>query len=242
MTPAEVLTPEGWIRLLREQPLPNSHNVFYCPTCRTALIVGARDNLESRLCEVDGMPMVRWDDEFWSQLSRFLLRSYRKDRGLFARIKSEYPKWPFPKLEGPLAWLHEAWEKAGPPRGRPHHVAQRFFVARWMNALSGTTFVVNDREDGVPPFERREALMSQEKAIEVLERTWTAGRDDPQMKYGGLSSTALENLSAAFENEARNCFGEMPSLERREVQRTLTWVKRTQDDPPFRLILGSKKR
>lgn len=130
------LTAEEWLRLLREQPLVN-YPVRYCSTCEAAEV-----STSTLPCECCHTPMIALDDAFWRTVSRKLRRSYQQDHGLFARIKAEFPSWPFASLSEPLGWVSSEWRRARRLRGKPPEIEKRLFVVSWVRKLSQPHFTI----------------------------------------------------------------------------------------------------
>lgn len=117
----QVGTVEGWLRLLRECPLPNMAHVVYCPQCERPRMYGPLPAGEDiSRCSSCGEQVRLLDEAFFSALSKFLKYAHRKDKTLFARVKAEFqatstcddtnrPSFSFPELEGDLAWVTKAW-------------------------------------------------------------------------------------------------------------------------------------
>ncbi len=103
-------------------------------------------------CERCNAPMMILDDSFWRKVSRKLKSSYRKDHGLFARMKGEFPTWPFPELDAPLTWLTSEWRRAKKLRGKQPYIEKRLFIASWIRKLSEPTFSIEfqDQQHGEP--------------------------------------------------------------------------------------------
>jgi hypothetical protein len=235
------MSPVEWIRLFREQPFPNLPNVFYCPGCERLECIAFAKRKKWERCLSTGAMLYRLDDTFWRKISRSIKRAYRKDRWLLARIKAEFPDWSLPKLEGSFAWLNDAWKKAPRPKGRPQNIAMRFFLADWINTLSAHRYVFKATPDGTPYFEVQRPLMSRNMAVQELGDFMRIDGVGVQKQYGGLQLNELENLAQAFQREANERFGSVPTMEQRDVQRAIGWVKRVQQDPGAR-ISGEKMR
>jgi hypothetical protein len=151
-----MVSAEEWIRLFREQPLPNLTNAFYCPACNKGHIFASNDRIEMERCHITGAALYRLDEEFWMKLSKLMKQAYRKDKSLVARVKAEFPEWPLPTLEQPFSWMNTAWIAAPLPRGRPQTIVTRLFVAYWVNALSAPHYTFTVKPDGKPYFEFEE--------------------------------------------------------------------------------------
>ena len=130
------LTAEEWLRLLREQQLSNVQ-VLYCATCEEA-----EASTSVLTCERCHTPMTALDESFWRKVSNKLRRSYQRDHGLFARVKGEHPKWPFPQLKAPLDWVAKEFGRARRLRGKPSEIEKRLFVVSWLRALSQPYFSI----------------------------------------------------------------------------------------------------
>jgi hypothetical protein len=183
------------------------------------------------------------DESFFSALSKFLKYSHRKDKTLFSRVKAEFPepivydhsKRPslsFPKLEGTLAWVTKAWERARKPRGRPQVIQKHLFIGSWIDLLAAPHVVFEVTEKGSPSIRRIRPLMSFVDALGVLQGDYPrvgqamytpSGR---KRKFGALARHILDQIHEGFKNSALDEFGVIPSLEYREVQRIMSWYRR----------------
>jgi hypothetical protein len=231
----QVGSAEGWLRLLREHPLPNIPHVVYCPECAKPRMFGplpAEEDI-SRCWNRDcGSFVFLFDEFFYTALSKFLKYSYRNDRSLFARVKAELPDLPFPKLEGVLGWVTTAWNKAAKPRGKPHETRTHLFIASWIESLSAPRFDLDVKEEGPPVVLRTKPLMSFVDALDLLRGDYPpAGRTlstpfGRKRKFGGIDSETLRQIHEEFKRSALERFGVVPSLVTRDVQRIRRWKRR----------------
>jgi len=250
------LTADEWLRVLREQPLPNLPNVVYCPCCVRVRAYGFPTKVEIPTCHHCGGPVIRLEETFWRRLSHVLKRCYRRDKSLFARVKAEFPDWPFPTLEGLLSWVTVAWKQAPRPRGRPQDLQQRLFIAHWLHQFSGRRVVIEfltDAQRGQGPTDqviRSKTLppvMSRAQAIDVLlGKALEDGRifyapSGRRRKSGGFPIRELEQLSETFRSQFYKMFGSYPNLHSRDIQRMCRWVEQFRADANFR-IKGRKVR
>lgn len=242
------LTADQWLRVLREQPLSNLPNVVYCPRCVRVHSYGYPEKRNIATCHRYGTAVVPLDKEFWQRVSKLIRASYRRDRWLFARVKAEFPGWQPLTLEGPLAWMNDAWRQAPKPRGKPQEIAERFFIARWVGHLSERRWVFEVKPEEQPRWRILRPLMSRAQAIQVLKGIHigegstflTAG--GRRLTFGGLSNKTLRQLSETFQGQAERLFGKVPALNAREVQRVLKWVHRVQEDANYRVKGGKPRR
>jgi len=228
----QVGTAEGWLRVLREYPLPNMAHVVYCPRCDRPRMFGPLPEGEDiSKCWSCGELILLLDESFFSAVSKFLKYSYRKDRSLFPRVKAELPGITFPELEGVLAWLKGAWDKAPRPKGKPQEIAMHLSLASWIDSLSARHVVleVNDERPIPRPIK---PLMSFVDALDVLRGDYPpvgqtlstpSGR---KRKFGGIDSETLRQIHEGFRKNALERFGAIPSLATRDVLRIMRWHRR----------------
>lgn len=197
-------------------------------------------------CWVCGELVLLLDEAFYSALSKFLKYSYRIDRSLFARVKAEFPEssFPdkaerkdstFPELEGVLAWVTKAWDKARKPRGKTREIPMHLFIASWIESLAAPHVVFEVTAEGSPTPRRIKPLMSFVDALDVLQGFYppvghtlstSSGR---KREFGGVDGDTLRQIHEEFNRIALEEFGVIPSLETREVQRILRWYRRWPD-------------
>ncbi len=247
MIDLESLTAAEWLRILREQPLPNLPNVLYCHSCAKVHIYGFARKRTITCCFVRHTPLMRLGKEFWQQVSDFIKQELIDDPWLLYKVKAEFPTQNFPKLKKPLDWLRPAWDCARTPRGRPSHLALRFFIYRWITYVSTSRVSLVINKDGTVGQSVMPPIMSRTHALHLL-----ASSDQSRSSFeksGTQKSvrTAIEvsdyfrSLKETFEKEAIETFQKVPCLDLRELKRVLQWVKRFQSNPSFR-ISGHKPR
>ena len=260
------LTAEEWLRLLREQPLVN-WQVQYCVKCD-----GVEISTSLLECEGCHTPMTPLGESFWRKVSNKLRRSYQKDHGLFARIKGEYPNWPFPELNEPLAWVTTEWRRARRLRGKPLEVEKRLFVVSWIRKLSEPYFSieVDDLLDmtqqdmnaegpiltvaklsggltaGMPTHTVR--IVKHPPHMTVTLASSVLFDEEPEFfgflgrrKWKHFSEEQLRELGKQFRETFSKRFGDVPTGDRREIDRTIRWARRLAPEPTVRLA-GSKPR
>jgi len=229
----QVGSAEGWLRILREHPLPNMAHVVYCPQCARPRMFGPLpEGTDISKCWKCDTLVLLFDESFYSALNTFLKDSDQLDRSLFARVKAELPdSSSFPKLEGVLAWLKDAWDDAPRPKGRPQEIAMHLSLASWIASLSAPRVVLEVKEGRhIPRYIK--PLMSFVDALDVLRGDYPpAGHtlstpSGRKRKFGGIDSEALRQIHEGFRKNALERFGVIPSLATREVQRIMRWYKR----------------
>lgn len=144
--PFRLYSVEEWLRGFREQPLPNIPNVVYCRKCGIR-IYAVSDHVDITACHVCGLPVKRLDETFWQRLSNHMMRLYRKDRLLFARLNGEASLVPpIPDLQGSLAWVTTEWRRAAKPPGRPRELERHLFLAFWLHSLARPRVVIEQEQ------------------------------------------------------------------------------------------------
>jgi len=116
---------------------------IWCPKCRGVVMTRwstvANDQGRTWPCACcDGPTTVQ--DTAWLTLASARMRdAIRKDVDLLPALKAEWEEVhdaaPFPRLEPPLDWFNEAWERAGRRRGRPASVLKRYELAHAVDWL-----------------------------------------------------------------------------------------------------------
>ena len=229
---SQVESAEGWLRLLRMQPLPNLAHVVYCPRCARPRTFGPLPPGEdiSRCWKCEELVLL-FDESFYSALSTFLEDSYQNDGSLFARVKAELPDSSFPELEGVLSWLKGHWDDAPRPKGRPQEIEIHLSLASWITSLSAPRVVLEVNE-GRLIHRRIKPLMSFVDALDVLRGDYPpvghtlsppSGR---KRKFGGIESETLRQIHEEFKRSFLERFGVTPSLATREVHRIMRWYRR----------------
>ena len=256
---------EEWLRGFREQPLPNFHNVVYCRRCGIR-IYAFSDHVAITACHVCELPVKRLDETFWQRLSNHMLRLYRKDRLLFARLNGEASLAPpIPDLQGSLAWVTREWRKAAKPPGRPLNLQRQLFLASWLHSLARPRLVmmeeqrsrneihrssgkvlrlsanrVSSEELTLPRWQELPRIMTLTDAILLLR-----GIDLKIVKgslFGGLPMKELVRIRSAFREQWKKEFGGDPiRLSRREAERMLVLYKNFQSGGKVR-VKGIKLR
>ena len=76
-----ILSGEEWLRLLTGETNMAAF-VGWCAICRTG-------ECYQEACQRCGAALVKFDEQFWSQIGRKIRRAMHKDRALLSRVKSE---------------------------------------------------------------------------------------------------------------------------------------------------------
>ena len=207
-----MLSGEEWLRLLTgETNMPAFTG--WCASCRVG-------ECYCDACQWCGAALLKFDEQFWSQIGRKIRWAMRKNRALLSRVKSEreslYGTKHKPNFPSPLVWLHTLWEQTSPPPHQPFAPQLHYQVANWIEFL-------------------RRLGLSKGEIIEVLS---TADFPDGQVErqgkdYAKLLGEDLRKLGEDF----RRAVGYVPGsvLDLSEMWRTMTWVDRQRTVPMARL-------
>jgi hypothetical protein len=206
------LSGEEWLRLLFGET-NMAALVGWCENCRVG-------ECSQQTCQRCGAALLKFDEQFWSQIGRKIRRAMRKDRALLPRVKSEREslygmkrKQTFPP---PLDWLNRLWEQASQPPRQSFDPQIHYQVANWVESL-------------------RRLGLSKEEIIDVLS---TGDFQNGQVKregkdYAKIPGEDLRKLGEDF----RRAVGYVPgsALDLSEMWRTMTWVDRQRTVPMARL-------
>lgn len=206
------LAGEEWLRLL-SGGTNMAALVGWCVSCRVG-------ECSQQTCQWCGAALVKFDDQFWSQIGRKIRRAMQKDRALLSRVKSEreslYGTKRKPTFLPPLDWLNTLWEQASQPPYRSFDPQIHYEVANWVESL-------------------RRLGLSKEEIIDVLS---TGDFPNGQVKregkdYAKIPGEDLRRLGEDF----RRAVGYVPgsALDLSEMWRTMTWVDRQRTVPMARL-------
>ena len=167
-----------------------------------------------------GAALLKFDEQFWSQIGRKIRWAMRKDRALLSRVKSErenlYGTKHKPNFPSPLVWLHTLWEQTSPPPHQPFAPQVHYQVANWIESL-------------------RRLGLSKEETMEVLSQDdFRVGQFERQGKdYANIPGEDLRKLGEAFRLTIGSLPGSVKNLS--EMGRTLKWVSRQRTVPMARL-------
>jgi hypothetical protein len=206
------LAGEEWLRLLSGET-NMAALVGWCVCCRVG-------ECYQQTCQRCGTALLRFDEQFWSQISHKIRWAMRKDRALLSRVKSEreslYGTKHKPIFPPPLEWLLKLWEQTSPPAHQPFVPKVHYQVANWIKSL-------------------RRLGLSKEEIIEVLTTDdFPSGQFERQGKdYAKIPGEDLRKLGKEF----RRAVGYVPGSARDqpEMWRTMTWVDRQRTVPMARL-------
>jgi hypothetical protein len=109
------LSGEEWLRLLVGEATVAAF-VGWCARCRTL-------EYRAKPCTHCGGELLRFDEQFWHQISRKIQQTLQKDRTFLSRVKSErenlYGTTHTPTFPRSLEWLLKSWTQAPRPSHRP---------------------------------------------------------------------------------------------------------------------------
>ena len=206
------LSGEEWLRLLTgETNMPAFTG--WCACCRVG-------ECHCDACQWCGAALLKFDEQFWSQIGRKIRWAMRKDRALLSRVKSEreslYGTKHKPNFPSPLVWLHTLWEQTSPPPHQPFAPQVHYQVANWIESL-------------------RRLGLSKEETMEVLSQDdFRVGQFERQGKdYANIPGEDLRKLGEAFRLTIGSLPGSVKNLS--EMGRTLKWVSRQRTVPMARL-------
>ena len=206
------LSGEEWLRLISAETHMAAF-VGWCVSCRVG-------ECHQQSCQRCGSALLKFDEQFWSQIGRKIRWAMRKDRALLSRVKSEreglYGTKHKPILPTPLGWLLKLWEQTSPPPHQPFAPKVHYQVANWIEFL-------------------RRLGLSKEEIIEVLSKDdFPDGLIERQGKdYAKISGEDLRKLGEEF----RQAVGSLPASAKSlsEMWRTIRWVARQRATPMARL-------
>ena len=206
------LSGKAWLRLLTGETNMAAF-VGWCASCRSG-------ECHREACQRCGAALLKFDEQFWSQIGRKIRRALQKDRALLSQVKSEreslYGTRYKPTFPPPLVWLHALWEQTSPPPHQPFAPQVHYQVANWIESLRRLGF-------------------SKEEIIEVLNQDdFPNGQFERQGKdYAKIPGEDLRKLGEEF----RKTIGDVPSSARdlSEMWRTTKWVDRQRTVPMARL-------
>ena len=206
------LSGEEWLRLLTGET-NIAALVGWCASCRVG-----ESYKES--CQRCGAVLLRFDEEFWSQIGSKIRRALQKDRSLFSRVKSEREnlygtKFP-PTFPPSLQWLRRVWEQEGSPPHQPFVPKVHYEVANWVESL-------------------KRMGLSKEEIIEALGESELLDSPNREKRkdYAKLSKADLLHLRMKFRQSVGGLPGSVKGLP--EMWRTTTWVDRQRTTPMARL-------
>jgi hypothetical protein len=206
------LSGEEWLRLLSGET-NMAALVGWCEICRAG-------ECYQEACQRCGAALLKFDEQFWSQIGRKIRWAMRRDRAILSRVKSErgslYGMKRKPTFPSPLDWLNTLWEQASQPPHQSFDPQIHYQVANWVESL-------------------RRLGLSKEEIIDVLS---TGDFPNGQIKregkdYAKISGEDLRKLGEDF----RRAVGYVPgsALDLSEMWRTTTWVDRQRTIPMARL-------
>jgi hypothetical protein len=206
------LSGEEWLRLLVGETTVAAF-VGWCARCRTS-------EYRAKPCNHCGGELLRFDEQFWHQISRKIQRTLQKDRTLLSRVKSEreslYGTTRTPTFPRSLEWLLKSWTEAPRPSHQPFDPQTHYLVANWISSL-------------------RRLGLSNEEIIEVFNKDdFPDDHFERQGKdYAKIPGEELRKLGKAF----RQAVGDVPCSARdlSEMWRTVQWVDRQRTVPMARL-------
>ena len=205
------LSGEEWLRLLGETNM--AALVGWCEICRTG-------ECYQEACQRCGAALVKFDEQFWSQIGRKIRRAMHKDRALLSRVKSEreslYGTQHKPIFPPGLEWLFNSWEQAPRPPHQPFDPKVHYLVANRIASL---------RSLGLSKGEIIEVLSTADFQDGPVERQ---GKD-----YAKIPGEDLRKLGEDFRRAVEHVPGSVLDLS--EMWRTMTWVDRQRTVPMARL-------
>lgn len=205
------LSGEEWLRLVGETNM--AALVGWCVRCRVG-------ECYQQTCQRCGLALLKFDEQFWSQIGRKIRWAMRKDRALLSRVKGEreslYGTKHKPIFPSPLEWLLKLWERTSPPPHQPFAPKVHYQVANWIEFL-------------------RRLGLSKEESIEVLSNDdFPDGQIKRQGKdYAKIPGEDLRKLGEEFRQAVGSLPGSVKGLS--EMWRTIRWVDRQRTAPMARL-------
>ena len=207
-----MLSGEQWLRLLTGETNITAL-VEWCANCRVG-------ECYQETCQRCRAALMKFDEQFWSQIGSKIRRALQKDRTLLSRVKSErenlYGTKRTPTFPSLLEWLRILWERTSPPPHQPFFPKVHYQVANWIESL-------------------RRVGLSKEEITEVLGDSDLP--DGPvrekRQDYGKLSHADLITLRKEFRRSVGSVPGSVTNLS--EMWRTTKWVDRQRTVPLARL-------
>lgn len=207
-----MLSGEEWLRLLTGET-NMAAIVGWCVSCRVG-------ECYQEACQRCGAALVKFDEQFWSQIGRKIRRATHKDRALLSRVKSEreslYGTQHKPIFPPGLEWLFNSWEQAPRPPHQPFDPKVHYLVANRIASL---------RSLGLSKGEIIEVLSTADFPDGPVERQ---GKD-----YAKIPGEDLRKLGEDFRRAVEHVPGSVLDLS--EMWRTMTWVDRQRTVPMARL-------